>query len=310
MPWSDRIKQRFRLRDLDILMTVIQVGGMGRAARQLGMAQPAVSKAIGELERTLGVRLLDRGRQGAQPTPYGVALARHGAALFDQLRQGIADLDFLADPAAGEIRLGATGPVAAAIVAPLIERLSRQHPRLSFHVVVGDNTLLDRALADRQVEFVLSRVTGTAGDGQTVDLLFEDPLVVVAGASHPLARRRKLALDDLMGQRWIMALPDSSFGAFQTAVFHAAGLERPRVAVTTGSADLRSALLATGRFLTLLPSFLLTLPGRQPELKVLPVALPDTRLPVAVTTMRNRSLSRAAQMFIAAVRELVAPLAR
>jgi DNA-binding transcriptional LysR family regulator len=308
MPWNERIKHRLKLRDLDVLMTVIQAGGMGKAARQLRMAQPAVSKAVAELERTLGVRLLDRGRQGVQPTPYGLALARHGTAVFDELRQSVADLEFLADSASGEIRIGATEPMAAAIVAPLIERLSRRYPRLSFHVVVGDNLTLYRELAARNVEFVLSRVIGTPVEQQVVDVLFEDSLVVVTGATHPLARRRKVALVELTGEAWIMGPAEGYFGASQAAVFQAAGLRSPRVVVTTASANLRGELLATGRFITLLPGFSLKLPHRQSWLKVLPVDLPDTRTPIAVTTLRNRSLSRAADMFIRAVRELIEPL--
>jgi DNA-binding transcriptional LysR family regulator len=308
MAWSDRIKHRLKLRDLDILMTVIQAGGMGKAARQLRMAQPAVSKAISELERTLGVRLLDRSRHGAQPTPYGLSLARHGTVVFDQLRQSIADIDFLADPAAGEIRMGATEPIAAAIVAPLIDQLSRQYPRLAFHVVIGDTMTLYRELAARNVEFVLSRVIGAPVEQQVVDVLFDDPLVVVTATNHPLARRRKIALAELMEEPWIMGPAEGYFGASQAAVFLAAGLKSPRVVVTTASANLRSELLATGHFITLLPSFSLRLPHRQSWLKILPVALPDTRMPIAITTMRNRSLSRAAETFLRAVREWVKPL--
>src|ERR1700692_2457939 len=107
MPWGDRVRRRFKLRDLDILMAVIDAGSMGKAAARLGMAQPAISKAVADLEHVLGVRLLDRSRQGIEPTPYGLALVKRGVAVFDELRHGIKDIDFLADPTAGELRLAA-----------------------------------------------------------------------------------------------------------------------------------------------------------------------------------------------------------
>src|SRR5690242_20306741 len=130
MPWNDRIRRRFKLRDLDILMAVVNAGTMGKAAIRLNMAQPAVSKAIADLEHILGVRLLDRSRQGVEPTAYGIALVKRGAAVFDELQQGVRDLDFLADSTAGELRLGATEPVTIAMVAPLVDRLSRRYPRM------------------------------------------------------------------------------------------------------------------------------------------------------------------------------------
>src|SRR3954465_8374685 len=116
MPWDDRIKRRFRLRDLDILMAVIETGSMGKAARRLNISQPAVSKAIVELEDALGVKLVDRSRRGIVPTPYGLALSKRSAAIFNDLRQGVQDIDFLADPTKGEVRIGTTEPVATAIV--------------------------------------------------------------------------------------------------------------------------------------------------------------------------------------------------
>jgi DNA-binding transcriptional LysR family regulator len=75
MPWDERTKRRLKLRDLDILVAVVETGSMGKAAKRLDISQPAISKAIVELEDALGVRLLDRGRRGVVPTAYGVALA-------------------------------------------------------------------------------------------------------------------------------------------------------------------------------------------------------------------------------------------
>ena len=106
MPWQDRIKRNFKLRDLDILMVVLQTGAMARAAAQLHMSQPAVSKAIAALEHTLGVRLLHRGRRGVEATPYGTVLVQHGFAMFDELRRSVEDIEFISDPAEGRFGSG------------------------------------------------------------------------------------------------------------------------------------------------------------------------------------------------------------
>src|ERR1700676_1094713 len=102
MQLSDRIGRRMKLQDLHVLMTVIQAGSMGKAGQRLNISQPAISRSIAELEQVLGVRLLDRHRQGVEPTEYGRALLDCGVAVFDDLRQGVKNIEFLADPAAGE----------------------------------------------------------------------------------------------------------------------------------------------------------------------------------------------------------------
>jgi len=108
MPWDDRLKRRLKLRDLDILAAVVQAKGMGRAASNLNISQSAISKAVADLEHALGVRLLDRSRRGIEPTAYGQALISRGVVLFNELRQTVRDIDFLADPSARELRVAAT----------------------------------------------------------------------------------------------------------------------------------------------------------------------------------------------------------
>src|SRR6266853_2125778 len=106
MQLSDRIGRRMKLQDLHVLMTVMQAGSMGKAAQRLNISQPAISRSIAELEHALGVRLLDRHPQGIEPTEYGRALLNCGVAVFDDLRQGVKTIEFLADPEAGEVRIG------------------------------------------------------------------------------------------------------------------------------------------------------------------------------------------------------------
>ena len=83
MQLSDRIGRRMKLQDLHVLVTVMQAGSMGKAAQRLNISQPAISRSIAELEQTFGVRLLERHRQGVEPTE----LLGCGMAVFDDLRQ-------------------------------------------------------------------------------------------------------------------------------------------------------------------------------------------------------------------------------
>src|SRR3954468_592199 len=119
---TDRIARRVKLHDLHILMAVVQAGSMNKAAGVLNMTQSAVSRSIAELERTVGVGLLDRHGRGVEPTGFGRALLHGGTAVFDDLRQALKDIEFLADPTGGEVRIGCSSILATNFVSAAIER--------------------------------------------------------------------------------------------------------------------------------------------------------------------------------------------
>jgi DNA-binding transcriptional LysR family regulator len=302
MPWDDRTKRRLKLRDLDILLAVIEMGSMGKAAGRLRISQPAISKAIVGLEDALGIRLLDRGRRGVVPTPYGLALAKRGVAIFNDLRQGVLDIDFLSDPTKGEIRIGATEPVAVAFVSPSIDRLSRKYPQTYFHVVTGDGGTLYKNLLDKSIEVAICRMIGPLPEELAAEVVFHDSLVVLSSAKNPLTRRRKLTLVELMDEPWALPPADSVFSSLIDDVFRANGHQPPRSTVATLSEYMKNDLLATGRFLTVLPGFMLKMRGRHSGLKALPVALPNARMPIGIITLKNRTLTPLAQVFIEAIR--------
>src|SRR5687768_14728344 len=152
MQLTDRIGRRIKLQDLHILMAVVQAGSMGKASRILNTSQPNISKSIADLEHALGVRLLDRHRQGVEPTEYGRALLDRGVAVFDELRQAVKNIEFLADPTTGEVRIGCNPPLATSFVPAVVNRLSRRYPRIVFHLVAAQAEPLHRELSDRNVD--------------------------------------------------------------------------------------------------------------------------------------------------------------
>ena len=310
MQLSDRIGRRMKLQDLHVLMTVVQAGSMGKAAQRLNTVQPAISRSIAELEHALGVRLLDRHRQGVEPTEYGRALLDCGVEVFDDLRRGVKNIEFLADPAAGEVRIGSIVPLAATFVSAVIDRLSRRYPRIVFHVVVTQTEGLHRELSERNVDLLIARNVGPIADEQLkFDALYDDSYVVVAGTQHPWVRRRRIELADLVNESWVLPPPQSALGSVFMEAFRASGLDYPRATVLTNPADLRISLLATGRFLTIFTTSVLRFPAKRPELKVLPVELPIARVQIGIVTLKNRTLSPVAQLFIDSAHD-VAKLAK
>src|SRR5262245_41639690 len=157
MEWSERIGRRIRLRDLHILLAVVQCKSMARAAEHLAISKPVISKVIADLERVVGVRLLERDRHGAEPTIYGAALLKRGTTVFDELREGIKDIESLVDPTAGEVRIGCNPYLAASFVSAVIDRLSRRYPRVAFQLVTGQAGMLHRELRERNIDLLIVR---------------------------------------------------------------------------------------------------------------------------------------------------------
>jgi DNA-binding transcriptional LysR family regulator len=310
MEWSERIGRRIRLRDLHILLAVVQCKSMAKAAEHLAVSKPVVSKVIADLERVLGVRLLERDRHGAEPTIYGTALLKRGVTVFDELREGVKDIESLVDPTAGDVRIGCTLLLALSFVSAVIDRLSRRHPRIQFHLVTSQIDPLHRDLSERKVEFAIVRHTGPVTDERLdFEFLFDDSYVVATGAKSPWARRRRITLAELVNEPWILPPVDSVPGSVVAKAFPGTGLDYPRATVFTG-AEVRLSLLSSGRFLTIVPASALKCPARRPEIKILPVALPEPRVPTGIVTLKNRALSPVAQLFIQYARELAKPLAK
>src|SRR5215831_1536945 len=101
MRWNDRIGRRIKLSDLHVLLAVAQSGSMAKAANELAVSHPVVSRSISELEHTLGVRLLERNPHGVELTEFGRAMLNPRHAGFRRLPQGIQGLGFRAGPTAG-----------------------------------------------------------------------------------------------------------------------------------------------------------------------------------------------------------------
>ena len=311
---DERVSRSLRLRDLHVFLAAAKAGGMTRAAAELGITQPAVSQHVAELEKAVGQPLLERSQGGVAPTPCGDALLRRAAEALDALGQGLREVDFLSDPAAGEVRVGASEPyVAGGHLAAAIARARRHHPRLAVRVADVDTGALDFAglrdrLRDRSLDVVLGRMPAVAAcEDVEAEVLYDEPILAVAGARSPWARAPSVSLRDLAAAPWILGPPGTAIRALVSEAFRAEGLEPPVAAVGTHSMQLRMQLLAQGDFVSSLPASLLRVNGRHWDLKALPVAL-GRPVPVAAATLRRRGLGPAVRLFLDHLRAAAAEM--
>jgi DNA-binding transcriptional LysR family regulator len=313
MRLSDRAGYRVKLHDLHVLMTVVEAGSMGKAAQRLNTTQPAVSRSVAELEHALGVRLLDRSRQGIEPTEFGQAFLACGVAVFDDLRQGAQSIKFLSDPTGGEITVGGAEAFIAGPLAAVFDRLRGRHPGIAVHAVnLATPADQSDALRERRVDLVFGRVPSLVEEDIKAELWFQNRLHVRASLQNRWSRtrRRKIDLAELINEPWALPPRDSLVGSLAVEAFRASGVEFPRRGVATGSIHLLDALLARGPYLAIVSDTILQFSPHLPRLKVLPVHLPVPAWPVGIMTLKNRTISPVAKLFIDCAREVVKPLAR
>jgi len=306
--WEARIGRRIRLRDLHVLFAVDQFGSMAKAGAVLGITQSAVSQIVADLENALGVSLLDRSTRGVEATVYGRALLKYGKAAFDTLRQGIQEIEFLADPGVGEIRIGAPESVSSAILPTILRKFSQQHPRAHIDIDTTDVTAAIPKLRDRSLDIVMA-LGGRAREDiwlakdLKVELLFNDELVIAADMNNPLAHRRKLDLADLAEVPWLLA-PSGFSNVVLAEAFRIRGLDMPNVVLRTFSIHIRANLIVGSHFVTTLPRSVLDYYAHRLAVKALPVALPARPWPLVMVTLKDRTVGPIVERFIKCARDV------
>jgi DNA-binding transcriptional LysR family regulator len=291
---------------------------MAKAAASLRVTQPAVSRAIGDLEAALRVRVFDRSPRGVELTAYGQALLNCGRAVFDELRQGIQHIEFLSDPAIGEVRIGSVESITAATLSPVIQRFYQDYPKVALHVddvphrqqqLAGlRNRSYDLLLLRLQTSLQEDPILGQAADELNVEILFDDRLVLAAGIGSRWARRRKIDIAELINEPWILPAPGTWNYERVAEAFRSQGLGLPKLSLVTTSVHLRSILPANGPFITAHANSAMLTSANREALKVLPVELPLRPWPVAIVTLTNRTLSPVAERLIECARKFAKSL--
>jgi DNA-binding transcriptional LysR family regulator len=304
MKWIDRIGQRLRLNDLHVFLTVAEAGSMVNAAERLAISQPAVSKAIADLEHTIGRRLLDRTPQGVEVTAYGRALFKRGISAFDELRQGVKDIEFLTSATAGEVMVGCSEFIAAGFLTQVIDSFSRSYPSVIVSVFAARNMWPECSLLrDRNVDLLIGRVTNPfAAEDLDINVAFEDRLFVVSGEKNRWARRRRIELSELAFEQWLLS-PDAAFTQMLEEAFDACDLQPPEASVKTYSIHQRISLLRTQRFVSALAGSVVRFNAEPFSLRVLPVHFPARPWPVAIIKLKNRTVSPIVDRFIGCIQE-------
>lgn len=260
------------------------------------------------------MRLLDRGAQGVEPTTYGRVLLMRANTAFDELRQSVRDIEFLADPTVGEVRIGCQETFAAAILPSVIHKFSQIYPKVVLHVEqLGSLAAESSALCERTIDlgmFLLVKPHDDKlfADDLNVEVLFFEQMVVVAGRESRWARRRKIDLAELVDEPWVVTETDTLSYQRLKEAFAGRGLGMPQRLLQTLSSHLRVNLASSGSHIATVANSTLRVYGERFALKALPVGLPDRPWPAVIVTLKNRTLSPVVTHFIQHVRDFTRPM--
>lgn len=247
-----------------------------------------------------------------EPTVYGRALLKCGTAVFDEMRQGLKHIEFLTNAKSGELRIGCPEAMAAGLLPAIAEQFSRQCAGARLHVTYADtaNSQFDE-LRERKVDLLIGTIpTPFFEDDLIAASLFDERFVVVAGVQSPLVRRRRMELSELVNEPWVLPPFDSVPGRLIVEIFGANKLQVPCASMVNLSIHLTTALVATGRFIALLPGSVARFSAERLSLKILPVKLPPQRITIGIVTVKNRTISPLAELFIDYARKVGQPLTR
>jgi DNA-binding transcriptional LysR family regulator len=305
MKWQDRIGRRLTLNDLHVFMTVAEAGSMMKAAEQLALSQSSVSKAIANLERTIGVHLFNRTARGVDVTGHGRALLRRSVAAFAELREVINDIDVLVASSAGEIRIGCPEAIASGLLVPALTRLAEQHSAVIVKIFAANNLEREfQLLRDGAVDFLLGGIQKSFIEHDLhAEVLYEDRPFIVVGENNRWAKKRRVELAELVDEPWLLA-PESIFRSSVAAAFKSKGLSFPRLGVRSYSIYQRLTLLATDRFIGGESGSVLQYSSDRFPFKMLPVEFSPQSFSVAILTLKDRTMAPAVHTFLGYVREI------
>lgn len=301
---DERTGRRLTLRDLSILLTAVEAGSMSKAAEQLRVSQPAISKTISLLEREVGAQLVARSPRGIEPTKHGRALLARSRAALNELKDAVEEMEILSQAKAGELRIAANEVALSGVVGTVINRLYARYPGIVFEIVPAyTHTAQIHELEQGNVELVIGQMPPSTMERHlTASVLFQEQLVVVAGSRNRWAHRSKIELAELMDEPWAFSPLNSISGRSMEQAFQASGLGLPRIMVMSSSMQLLRRLIMDNEFLALFPGSVVR---SAHGLRVLPVTVKARWQPIGILAVKHRTLSPLAKLFIECAHSVV-----
>jgi molybdate transport repressor ModE-like protein len=300
MPPVAHVERRVTMAQLRALVAVENASGYAAAAQQVGLSQPAIHRAVRDLQQFLGITLLVRAGRTVRPTDAASRLVRFTRLMLSELRAGMDEMSAVGTWDAGRVTLG-TLPMARAIFLPeLLARFAASHPSASVEVVEAPYGELLTALRQGDIDLLVGaqRNPPPANDVEQ-EKLFDDDPVIVGRAAHPLCGKRRLALTDLLGFPWAIPSPGVPMRGNWERMFRSKGIEPPRLRIECGSVLITRGLMLKGDWLTLMSRDQFLFERRAGALAEIGAPRPELRRRIALTRRSDWRPTRLQAEFVA-----------
>ncbi|MFZ2103140.1 MAG: pca operon transcription factor PcaQ [Oricola sp.] len=296
---------RIRLRHLETFMEVARHGSVSRAAESLALTQPAVTRTIRELEAICGRPLVARDGRGIRITPHGEVFLRHAGRSLSAARSGVEALEQLDLTDATPIRIGALPTVSATVMPEAVAEFLATGTRNRLVIVTGENRVLLDQLRTGELDFVIGRLSAPENmQGLAFEPLYRDKVVFVVDASHPLAGRRQIAVDDMLDFPVLVPQVGSIIRPFVDRVFIEQGFPYPRQAIETVSDSFGRAFVRRHEAIWIISRGVVASEIESGEFAVLPIDTEQTMGSVGLNMRADAELPPGAEIFADIVRRL------
>ena len=291
-----------KLSQLNHFIAAAERGSLRAAARELQIAQPAMSRTIREIEHELGAPLFERHQKGVALTAVGTVFLRRALAMRAEMRRAQDEIDQIKGDMTGEVAVAMTAVAAFSLLPRALVAFHRRFPEARVKVTTGFFPAADPLLQNGQLDFYVGPMRDRFAQAKyTVDKLFDHRWVVVGRKGHPQAGCRSLA--DLAGARWAkVVLTDSAYEADISRPFVERGLPLPRIVLQCSSPTTTLMAVATSDLLTIVPRQLLSTPIAHGQFDILDLTEPLDGAPISVVRRADLPLTPLAEYFCDMVR--------
>lgn len=294
-----------KLGHLNAVVAVAKFGSLRAASRQLGMAQPAITRSIREIEKEVGVPLFERHSKGTRPTHMGEAMVRHGQAIQAQLRCAYEEIEQLKGLSIGQVTATFSSASIIAIVPKVLSSFRKRYPDGLLKISEGLFQAAEGQIQEGAVDFYVGPFDAAVSATRLmIERLFDNRRYVICRKGHSLRKSKRLS--DLSSAEWIRPTISAHTSEVDfEAWFVSRGLKRPKIVMHTQSALVTLAAVANSDLLTLLPRQWLEYVPMQGQIEAIPLSedCPQS-MPICIARRRDLPLTPMAEYFCDLVRRV------
>lgn len=289
------LQHQLRIRQLEIVLAVSEHSSVLHASTSLNMTQPAVTKSIQEMERSLGSRLFERTTKGMRPTKSGEALLNSAQKVMGSLDRAASELYDLSTGKSGHVRVGVSVSISE-LLARSIARMKESHPNIGVEIIQSTNEALAPQLRSGDIDLIVGQPSEPwESGGISHEKVFEDRILIVSRHGHELSRSgTALSLQDLLAYKWILPLSETALRRTLEEAFEEAGVELPGRSIELMSIDVIQSLLSNTNMITALPSRVASVYLENSVMSVVPVEFENLVSSVYISTGSSRQLTSGA----------------